>query len=176
MSRSLRHFLFVTVWTATILSEGQAAADQPTATTPKEPAVDTRTQANPTQGPVVVLEPYQVLGEPPKLSFGIGLNIWKDGATNRVSAIYLGKVKPGSDAELAGLGPRTRIDRIDGKPVEEFAASLLKGSELNRIFINRKLGDKVQLEVLPEGQTKTRIVTLTEKPWMEVQVVARPSR
>ncbi len=146
---------------------GQAAADQP--------KVAAETEANPKQGPVVVLEPYAVLGEPPKLSFGISLNIWKDGNTNKVSAIYFGKVKPGSDAQLAGLGPRTRVDRIDGKPVEEFAASLLKGSGLNRVFINRKLGDKVLLEVLPEGQTKTRVVTLTEKPWIEVQVLGRPA-
>jgi hypothetical protein len=168
MTQSSLRFLFVIVCTAMIQPCGQAAAAQPTS--------DAGPQANSRQGPVVVLEPYAVLGEAPKLSFGVSLEIWKVGSTNQVSAIYLGKLKPGSDAQLAGLGPRTRIDRIDGKPVEEFAATLSKGSELNRVFINRKLGDKVVLEVLPEGQTKTRIVTLTEKPWMEVQVVARPSR
>jgi len=175
MDRSSLRFLTVFVWAALSLPASPAASDGKKAADKEAPSPgkDGRTEQKP--GPVVVLEPYAVLGEAPKLSFGIGLDIWKDGSTNKVSAIYLGKVKPGSDAALAGLGPRTRIDRIDGKPVEEFAASLLKGSDLNRVFINRKLGDKVVLEVLLEGQTKTMIVTLTEKPWMEVQVLSHPA-
>lgn len=102
-------------------------------------------------------------------SFGLALAVWKDGNTGKVSAIYVSAVKPGSPAEAAGLGPRTRIEAIDGKPVTEMDATYRPGGDLHRAFINRRIGDKVTLLVRTEGQPEPRLVTLEEAPtgWID---------
>ena len=124
--------------------QGQApAADKPADPPAAKPAK-----------PVVKLEPMEVLGEPPKLSFGISLQIWQDSLTGNVSTIYITGVKKDSDAEKQGLKPFTQITRIDGRPVQSYLASLKSTSDLGKIFINRKLGAKVALEVLPVGSSR----------------------
>lgn len=115
-------------------------------------------------GPLIVLEPFSVTDQPPKLCFGIALEVWSNGNNGKVTSIYIKKVKPHSHAEELGLGPRTRIDRIDGVPVEELTASFNNDTVLNKTFINRKIGDRVTLEVLLDGTLKTKTVTLIEKP------------
>ena len=151
---------------AILLLQGQApAADKPAdppETKPVQPA------AKPAEA-IVKLEPMEVLGEPPKLSFGISLQIWQDGLTGNVSTIYITGVKPGSEAAKQGLAPFTQIDRIDGRPVQSYLASLKSSSELGKIFINRKLGAKVALEVLPAGSPKPKTIVLVEKSNLEFQ-------
>lgn len=117
----------------------------------------------------VVLDVHEVLTAPPKLAFGLALEAWKDGHTGKIINLYVTKVRPGSSAADARITPRTRVDRIDGKPVEALTASFLKGGDLNKFFVNRKLGDKIVLEILPEGHTQPKTVVLTEKPWFEFE-------
>lgn len=112
--------------------------------------------------PVVKLEPMEVLGEPPKLSFGISLQIWQDSQTGNVGTVYITAVKKESDAEREGLAPFTQITRIDGRPVQSYLASLKTTSELGKIFINRKVGDKVVLEVLSTDSPTSKTVVLVE--------------
>lgn len=114
--------------------------------------------------PVVVLPPMIVKEKAPKLSFGLKLSLWFDGNTKMVTSIYIDKVKRNSDADDLGITPRTKIFSIDGIPVENFVASFNNDTELNRIFIRRKLGDTVTLEIMDVGGFETRTVTLTEKP------------
>ena len=116
-----------------------------------------------TAGPVVELAPYAINEVPPKLCFGVSLSVWKNGNTGKVMAIYINKVKAKSDAEAAGFGPRTRIYRINGKPVEEMSATFNGDSDLNRIFINRKFGAKITVEAVPEGATTSKTATLVER-------------
>ncbi len=119
--------------------------------------------------PVVKLEPMEVLGEPPKLSFGISLQIWQDSLTGNVSTIYITGVKAESDAEKQGLKPFTQITRIDGQPVQSYVASLKTSSALGKIFINRKIGAKLVLEVLPTDSPKPKTVVLVERSRFEVK-------
>lgn len=72
-------------------------------------------------------------------------------------------VKPESDADREGFAPRARILSLDGKPVEEMDATFEKGSDLHRIFINRKRGDKLVVELIDEGYQYPRTVTLVER-------------
>ena len=91
-------------------------------------------------------------------------------ADNLVTAMYIDKVKPDSDAEENGFGPRTRIYRIDGKPVEEMKATFNGDSELNKLFINRKVGSKIVVEAIPEGAFESKTVTLVEKMNLKIQI------
>jgi hypothetical protein len=114
-------------------------------------------------GPLIKLEPYLANEAPPKLCFGVSLSVWENANTGKVMAIYITRVKEKSDALEAGFGPRTRNYRIDGKPVEEMSASFNDDSELNRLFINRKLGAKITVEAVPEGSNTSKTVTLMER-------------
>uniref|UniRef100_UPI00404B054D hypothetical protein n=2 Tax=Cephaloticoccus sp. TaxID=1985742 RepID=UPI00404B054D len=129
---------------------------QPAHTSPEvEPAVTT--------GPLIKLEPYVANESPPKLCFGVSLTVIGNVNTGKVMSIYINRVKEKSDALVAGFGPRTRIYRIDGIPVEEMSSSFNDGSELNQLFINRKLGDKIVVEAVPESSKESKTVTLMER-------------
>lgn len=140
-----------------------ALAAEPTKETPPPAAPPAKEER------VVTLHVHEVLTAPPKLCFGLALEVWKDNATSRIMNLYVTKVRPGSSAAEEGIKPRTRIDRIDGQPVEQLTGSFLKGGDLNKFFINRKLGAKIVLEILPEGGTQPKTVVLTEKPWFEFE-------
>jgi hypothetical protein len=112
---------------------------------------------------VVQLDTYEVVGDPPKLAFGLTLELWQTTYTPKVRTIYITKVKPNSDAEAQGIVPGTRIDFIDGRNVEEFDATFKAGSDLNRLFINRKKGSSIQLDVLLPHARQTQRMTLVEK-------------
>ncbi len=163
------------VWLPTALRAIVILTAVPLSALAAEPAKETPPPAQPSPPPakeerLVTLNVHQVLAAPPKLCFGLALGAWKDNATGKIVNLYVTKVRPGSSADDAGLKPRTRIDRIDGLPVEQLTASFLKGGDLNKFFINRKLGDKIVLEVLPEGSTRPKTVVLTEKPWFTFDV------
>lgn len=99
----------------------------------------------------------------PKLSFGVSLSVWKDNNTQKIISIVVNQVKAGSEAERKGLTPLARIERIDGRPAQDFDASFLKGTELNSLFVNRHNGDKITLEFTMPGRTGSQVVTLTER-------------
>lgn len=127
--------------------------------TPDKPETDKQIEATPT----VKLDPYVVDKRPPKLCFGVSLAVWRSNTTGKVVAIYIKRVKPGSDADKAGFGPGTRIYQIEGKPVEEMSASFEDGNDLNRIFINRKLGARITVEAQPKGSTTRKTAVLMER-------------
>lgn len=119
--------------------------------------------AEPATAPVV-LDPVRVTENyEPKLSFGLSLDVWKDDRTGAITSIVLGRIQLDSDAEREGLTPLLRVLRIDGRPVEEFEATFRPGSELHQIFVGRRNGDKVTLEIWFPGETVSRLITLTER-------------
>ncbi len=95
-------------------------------------------------------------------SFGFSVRVKWDRETGMVEKVTIDKILPDSPADQAGLGVLTTIEKIDGRPVQEFVASFDGGSDLNKALINRKPGDRITLEVLAEGATLPRIVTLVE--------------
>jgi hypothetical protein len=108
-----------------------------------------------------LLEPF-VVNDLPVQSFGFSVKIARNNSTQKVDYIIVDTVVKGSPADRAGLSPLTSIRKINGRPVQEFTASLEGGSDMNRILMNRKWGAKVTLEVLDLGSTVPRTVTLIE--------------
>jgi C-terminal processing protease CtpA/Prc len=72
------------------------------------------------------------------------------------------KVSKGSDAEAKGLSTLAEILSIDGRDVQEFTASFLKGSDLNRKLMDRKPGERIRLGVLLLGGRSPKVITLTQ--------------
>lgn len=168
----------VTVVRTLALTLGLLGVARAETDSPKETAesAGSKEQAVAAAGPVVKLEPYVINELPPKLCFGVSLSVWENANTGKVMAIYINKVKAQSDAEAAGFGPRTRIYRINGNPVEEMSASFNGDSELNRIFINRKIGEKITVEAVPEGGTTSKTVTLMERSNVGVEFKSGKSK
>ncbi|MBS0662065.1 MAG: hypothetical protein JSR48_02290 [Verrucomicrobia bacterium] len=111
----------------------------------------------------VQMEAYKVEGNYiPRLSFGISLDVWRDNVSRLVTSIVIRSVRADSEAEQQGLAPQMRVLRIDGRPAEEFEASFFKGTELNRIFVERRNGDTVALEIWDPQLRAPRTVVLTE--------------
>jgi S1-C subfamily serine protease len=113
--------------------------------------------------PPVVMEAYKVdASYLPKLSFGLSLDVWKDNNTQKVISIVVGAVKPDSEAERKGLTPRAKIYRVDGLDVRDLEASFRKGTELNRLFVNRLDGATVTLVYVVPGDPAEKTAVLTE--------------
>ena len=111
----------------------------------------------------VVMEALKVDGNYiPKLSFGLSLEVWKNNDTQKIVALYVGGVRVDSPAYKKGIGPRARIYRINGRPVEEITASFFKGTELNDLFVHRLEGARVTLEIGFPGEMEPRTIVLEE--------------
>ena len=103
--------------------------------------------------PVVTLERMFVFTDT-KLSFCIGLKVFKNQDTKKVVSLFVDRVLKDSDADATGLKPGDEIVSIDGREVTEFEASFMKGTDLNKIFVGRKEGDVVTLGVKRAGGGK----------------------
>jgi putative serine protease PepD len=67
------------------------------------------------------------------------------------------EVRPGTPAEEAGLEAGDRVVSIDGEPIDS-------PEELTGLIGSRKPGDRLELEVERDGETRTVTVTLGERP------------
>ena len=107
-----------------------------------------------------------------QLCFGVGITLWEDKNTGKVMEMYVKDVRPGSSAEREGLRSGTKIYGIDGMSISSFDATFKKGSELNKIFENRKRNDTVTLEVglIRNGYRQDTYVTLVEETGMKVSI------
>jgi serine protease Do len=77
----------------------------------------------------------------------------------------LSDVVPGGPADRAGLAVGDLIVSVDGKPIEN-------GRQLNVTLYRRAVGDVVRLEVLRDGQPKTVVVSVAERPDVLSQIIA----
>jgi hypothetical protein len=107
----------------------------------------------PDNHPPVQMQKF-VVNDKHLLCFGIGIELWKDKNTDQVLAMYVKTVQENSMAELEGIVPGT----------------FGEGSELNRIFLNRKNGDRVTLEIKQLGKRGSTFVTLVQNTGMNVTI------
>jgi hypothetical protein len=133
------------------------------------PAAAAPAASDPASEPPVTMQKY-VVNDKHLLCFGLAIELWEDKNTQRVLAMYVKAVQPESMAELEGLAPGTRIFGIEGIPVEDFQATFGEGSELNKIFLNRKNGDRVTLEIKLQDRRGTKFVTLVQRTGLNVSL------
>ena len=110
---------------------------------------------------VVQMLPFNVK-ERPATSFGLSLRIFGDPQTRLVKKILILTVAEDSEAEYKGLERGTEILSVDGKSVNSFPFGLNQGTELNRLFVNRKYGETITLVVFSKADPKPRTLTLHE--------------
>lgn len=98
-------------------------------------------------GPVTKLDPFKVRDDPIN-SFGFDLRIYHDKATRKVTHIFFGEIKPGSSAAQLDIEPGDQIVAINGKPVTEFPAGIGADTELGKLFLARRPGETLDLEII----------------------------
>lgn len=109
----------------------------------------------PDDKPPVTLEAYkftdQAIG-----SFTIAIRTAQE-AESRKTRIFIIEVAEESDAERLDLRVGDEIVKIDGVPVESMDPLVTKGTALGKIFLDRKAGAPLNLEVITR---RTKQVTL----------------
>jgi hypothetical protein len=109
-------------------------------------------------GPVV-LDPYRVKSVP-VTGFPVSLQISHDRLTRRVTGIVISEVADIGATEHPELRAGDTVIRINRRNVTEFSDGIGADTELGRIFLNRKLGDRVELDLLEAKTQKPYSVSL----------------
>jgi len=112
---------------------------------------------------VIVLEPFKIKGSP-VISFAIDITVYADPETKKVNRIFISRVLPDSDAEKAGLQAGDEIVKLDGITVKELDAVVSINSPLGRIFLNRRPGEPLKLEVLTRRAEQFTLHAQRENP------------
>lgn len=116
--------------------------------------------------PVVPAPPGAVAMKPvrirnaPLTNFPISIQIHWAAGGDRVAAIIITRVLADSEAERDGLQAGDAIVAVDGRRTEDFTGGVGRDDPLGRIFVDRRPGDHVTLEIRPAGAGKTFLVTL----------------
>ena len=113
----------------------------------------------------LVLDPIKVRGNATS-NFAIDIQIVVSPQTNKVITIRIAKVFENSDAADLDLQVGDLIVKVDGVPVEGMDPKIDFRSEIGKIFLNRKPGDTLKLEVLTR---RIRDVTLRAHAGLEVR-------
>ncbi len=125
-------------------------------------AADAKTRAPETgTGPTVRMQPFVVM-VPPVTSFGLGLAIFADPQTRQIKRMFIQAVAADSEADRLGLTAGTEILNVDGKSVLSFVVRFSPDSELSRLFVNRRRGDRIRLVVASPPGRPPRAVVLTQ--------------
>ena len=107
----------------------------------------------------VPMRTYTV-AEKPLTCFGLSLQMVALRQTKQVLRMFVREVMPDSEADFNGLVTGTEILSINGRAVDSFVVGFDPQSELGRLFVNRRRGDRVTLVVVPPGETAARTVVL----------------
>ncbi len=107
----------------------------------------------------VAMRAYVVEAKP-LTSFGISLRMVAARPTKQVLRMFVREVVPDSEADYNRLGPGTEILSINGKAVDSFVVAFDPESDLGRLFVNRRRGDRIEMEVIDPGETTPRRVVL----------------
>lgn len=100
-----------------------------------------------TEGPTVKLEPLKVHDDPINC-FGFDLKIYYDRKTDRVTRILFGEILPESSAARLDLQTGDEIKAINGRPVTDFPSRITIDTELGKLFLARRPGEKLDLAVI----------------------------
>jgi hypothetical protein len=111
---------------------------------------------------VVELEPYRV-SSAPFTAFPISLQITRHPISNQVMKVVVTEVPAGSTTEQVGVKVGDEIMAIDGRAARDFRGGVTKGSELGKIFLNRRYGDRVNLDLI-SAETKTAFTVTLQIP------------
>lgn len=111
-----------------------------------------------------VMQPFFVSNRSSlQTSFGLALAIAADPQTRQIVELKLTGVAPGSEAEFKGLKAGDLIVTADGRSVRTLLARFDDDSEFSRLFMDRRNGDVVELEVRTGVEEATRVVKLTQR-------------
>ncbi|HET7535701.1 MAG TPA: PDZ domain-containing protein [Candidatus Didemnitutus sp.] len=108
---------------------------------------------------IVTLDSYDVRGRPVS-SFPITIQVQYNPELKKTKLVII-YVTPESDADRQGLRAGDEIVKIGGKPVEDMDPRVTKDSPIGKIFLNRKPGDRLDLEVVTH---RTKAITLRASP------------
>lgn len=101
-----------------------------------------------------------VVKDVPISDFPIGIDAIRNAGGDRFTGIVVNFVPRGSTTEQAGVKVGDAVIAINGRKAVDFAPGVGKDSELGRIFLNRKPGEQVELEILPAGAAKSFFLSL----------------
>lgn len=111
----------------------------------------------PVRADVVAMAPLRVRSNPVS-NFPLSFEITRTESGERVASMVVTEVF--GESRRMGIRVGDAILSVDGRRTDEFSAGVGKESELGRIFLNRRPGDEVVLEILRPGADKPRRVTL----------------
>jgi hypothetical protein len=116
-----------------------------------------------TDGSVVELPPFLVTEDPiVPTSFGISYQISADKNTRLIQSMVLLTVAKNSEAAAKGLKPGMEVLTADGRSVRTLMARFDDQSEFHQIFMDRRVGERIVLELKVSEDDSLKIVTLTE--------------
>lgn len=112
---------------------------------------------NPPGDPITQLPPFKVHDDPIN-SFGFDLAVYWDRATRKVTRVFIGKIHENSAAAALDVQPGDEIRRINGRPVTEFDAGIGAGTELGEVFLDRRPGAKLDLDIIRHRPGRITVV------------------
>ncbi len=126
------------------------------------------------EGAAPIPLPAVVVEAKPLTSFGISLQLVAVRQTRQILRMFVREVAPGSEADTSGIEPGAEILSIDGRAVDTFIDRFDSESDLGRLFVNRRRGDRLDLVVKSPGSPASRRVYLVAgrtQPWSPFNVM-----
>jgi len=105
----------------------------------------------------IVLKPYPVR-DVPFNSYSFDVSVYANKQTHLITHLYITAVGEGSDAEQLGLKAGDEIIKLDGKPVKAMHSEFTAGGELFQLLVNRRPGEKLQLEVMTHRLVEVTLI------------------
>ncbi len=96
---------------------------------------------------IVTLDPFKVHGTAIS-SYALDLRIVVSSVTKKIISIVITRVEENSDAAALGLQPGDEIMKVDGISVRDMDSKVNRDSQLGRLFLNRRAGEPLKLEVI----------------------------
>jgi len=93
----------------------------------------------------------------------IGISI--SSATKRVDRAFITRVRPGSDAEKAGLRAEDEITTLDGLPVAGMDPGVGADSQLGRLMLGREAGGALKLGIVTGRTQELTLRAQRGLPW-----------
>ncbi len=111
---------------------------------------------------VVKMEPVTVTADS-LLSFGFSVRVIRTESPRQLVAMFVERVQRDSDADRKGLEAGMQIVAIDSRAASSFDPTFASGSDLARIFVGRRDGDSVVLDVIPPGKLTPKRLTIVRR-------------